>query len=62
VGMTSRPPKWIKPQITRLVDEAPAPLQVPRMLLAEPPPRDGIFGSPPVWRPPGWEKPLRSLV
>ena len=23
VGMTSRPPKWIKPQLTRLVDEAP---------------------------------------
>ena len=22
--MTSRPPKWIKPQLTRLVDEAPA--------------------------------------
>jgi bifunctional non-homologous end joining protein LigD len=24
VGTTSRPPKWIKPQLTRLVDEAPA--------------------------------------
>jgi ATP-dependent DNA ligase len=24
VGTTSRPPKWIKPQFTRLVDEAPA--------------------------------------
>ena len=24
VGTTSRPPKWIKPQVTRLVDEAPA--------------------------------------
>jgi DNA ligase D-like protein (predicted ligase) len=24
VGATSRPPKWIKPQLTRLVDEAPA--------------------------------------
>jgi ATP-dependent DNA ligase len=23
VGTTSRPPKWIKPQLTRLVDEAP---------------------------------------
>jgi ATP-dependent DNA ligase len=23
VGSTSRPPKWIKPQLTRLVDEAP---------------------------------------
>jgi hypothetical protein len=23
-GTTSRPPKWIKPQLTRLVDEAPA--------------------------------------
>jgi hypothetical protein len=23
VGITSRPPKWIKPQLTRLVDEAP---------------------------------------
>ena len=22
--MTSKPPKWIKPQLTRLVDEAPA--------------------------------------
>ena len=24
VGRTDRPPKWIKPQLTRLVDEAPA--------------------------------------
>jgi ATP-dependent DNA ligase len=24
VGTTPRPPKWIKPQLTRLVDEAPA--------------------------------------
>ena len=24
MGTTSRPPKWIKPQLTRLVDEAPA--------------------------------------
>ena len=24
VGITPRPPKWIKPQLTRLVDEAPA--------------------------------------
>jgi hypothetical protein len=24
VGTTSRPPKWIKPQLTRLVDEAPS--------------------------------------
>ena len=24
VGTPSRPPKWIKPQVTRLVDEAPA--------------------------------------
>jgi ATP-dependent DNA ligase len=24
VGTTSRPPKWIKPQLTRLVDKAPA--------------------------------------
>jgi bifunctional non-homologous end joining protein LigD len=24
VGTASRPPKWIKPQLTRLVDEAPA--------------------------------------
>jgi ATP-dependent DNA ligase len=24
VETTSRPPKWIKPQLTRLVDEAPA--------------------------------------
>ena len=24
VGTTSRPPKWLKPQLTRLVDEAPA--------------------------------------
>jgi len=24
VGTPSRPPKWIKPQLTRLVDEAPA--------------------------------------
>jgi len=24
VGTTSRPPQWIKPQLTRLVDEAPA--------------------------------------
>jgi ATP-dependent DNA ligase len=24
VGTTSRPPKWIKPQLTRLVEEAPA--------------------------------------
>jgi hypothetical protein len=24
VGTTSRPPKWIKPQLTRLADEAPA--------------------------------------
>jgi ATP-dependent DNA ligase len=24
VGTTSRPPKWIKPQLARLVDEAPA--------------------------------------
>jgi ATP-dependent DNA ligase len=24
VASTSRPPKWIKPQLTRLVDEAPA--------------------------------------
>jgi bifunctional non-homologous end joining protein LigD len=24
VALTSRPPKWIKPQLTRLVDEAPA--------------------------------------
>jgi hypothetical protein len=24
VGSTDRPPKWIKPQLTRLVDEAPA--------------------------------------
>jgi hypothetical protein len=24
VGTTSRPPRWIKPQLTRLVDEAPA--------------------------------------
>ena len=24
VGTTSRPPKWIKPQLTRLVGEAPA--------------------------------------
>jgi bifunctional non-homologous end joining protein LigD len=24
LGTTSRPPKWIKPQLTRLVDEAPA--------------------------------------
>src|SRR6476646_680004 len=24
VGTRSRPPKWIKPQLTRLVDEAPA--------------------------------------
>ena len=24
VGTTSRPPKWIKPQLTRLVDGAPA--------------------------------------
>ena len=24
VGTTSRPPKWVKPQLTRLVDEAPA--------------------------------------
>jgi len=24
VGTTSRPPKWMKPQLTRLVDEAPA--------------------------------------
>src|ERR1044072_3462388 len=24
VGTTSRPPNWIKPQLTRLVDEAPA--------------------------------------
>ena len=23
MGTTSRPPKWIKPQLTRLVDEAP---------------------------------------
>jgi ATP-dependent DNA ligase len=23
-GTTSRPPKWIKPQLTRLVEEAPA--------------------------------------
>jgi ATP-dependent DNA ligase len=23
VGTTSRPPKWIKPQLARLVDEAP---------------------------------------
>jgi ATP-dependent DNA ligase len=23
VGTTSRPPRWIKPQLTRLVDEAP---------------------------------------
>jgi bifunctional non-homologous end joining protein LigD len=23
VGTTSRPPKWIKPQLTRLVDETP---------------------------------------
>jgi len=23
VGATTRPPKWIKPQLTRLVDEAP---------------------------------------
>jgi hypothetical protein len=23
LGTTSRPPKWIKPQLTRLVDEAP---------------------------------------
>jgi ATP-dependent DNA ligase len=74
VGTTSRPPKWIKPQLTRLVDEAPAgdgwlheikfdgtgitdkelkrlagvlePLQVKRMPLAEPPPRDSRFGSP----------------
>jgi bifunctional non-homologous end joining protein LigD len=23
VGTTTRPPKWIKPQLTRLVDEAP---------------------------------------
>ena len=23
VGTTSRPPKWIKPQLTRLLDEAP---------------------------------------
>jgi ATP-dependent DNA ligase len=23
VGTSSRPPKWIKPQLTRLVDEAP---------------------------------------
>jgi bifunctional non-homologous end joining protein LigD len=23
VGTTSRPPKWVKPQLTRLVDEAP---------------------------------------
>jgi bifunctional non-homologous end joining protein LigD len=32
VGTTSRPPKWIKPQLTRLVEEAP--------------PRDSRFGSP----------------
>ena len=24
VGKSTRPPKWIKPQLTRLVDEAPA--------------------------------------
>jgi hypothetical protein len=24
MSMTSSPPKWIKPQLTRLVDEAPA--------------------------------------
>jgi ATP-dependent DNA ligase len=24
VGTTCRPPKWIKPQLTRLVEEAPA--------------------------------------
>ena len=24
MGTTSPPPKWIKPQLTRLVDEAPA--------------------------------------
>ena len=24
MGTTTRPPKWIKPQLTRLVDEAPA--------------------------------------
>ena len=23
MGTTSRPPKWIKPQLTRLLDEAP---------------------------------------
>ena len=118
MGTTSRPPKWITPQLTRLVDEAPAgggwpvppfahkpaawvlrrhleaggpalctrrprdlgqvevpqprgvrgyagragtgitdkelkrlagvlaPLQVPKMPLAEPPPRDSRFGSP----------------
>jgi ATP-dependent DNA ligase len=35
-----------------------APLQVLKMPLAEPPPRDGRFGSPPVWRPRGWEMPF----
>jgi ATP-dependent DNA ligase len=24
VGSTDRPPKWIKPQLTRLVEEAPS--------------------------------------
>jgi hypothetical protein len=24
VGKSTRPPKWIKPQLTRLVDEAPS--------------------------------------
>jgi len=89
MGTTTRPPKWIKPQLTRLVDEAPTGndwlheikydgyhtddgrlhyagragtgitdkelkrlagvlkhLHVPRMPLAEPPPRDSRFGSP----------------